>query len=100
MALFTKYDAPPYIASQYAGSFPFIDVGNKYVDIGAQYVPSALAGLTWSQVATDMRNPSSAVAKDIDGTANSITAAICKADPSAPKSVCDSPAAIAGAKDI
>ncbi len=100
LSLFTKYDAPPYVTAQYAGSFPFIDVGNKYVDIGAQYVPSTLAGLTWSQVATDMKNPSSKVAKAIDGTANSITAAICKVVPNAPKSVCTSAAVKAGAKDI
>jgi Domain of unknown function (DUF929) len=100
MALFSKYDTPPYVSSQYAGSFPFIDIGNKYVDIGAQYLPSVLAGLSWTEVATDMRNPTSTVAKNVDGAANVITAAICKADPKAPKSVCDSPAVKAGAKDL
>jgi len=97
MSLFTKYDAPPYVQSSSAsGSFPFIDIGNKYLVIGAQYVPSNLAHLTWAQVATDIRNPSSPVAKEIDGTANSITAAICKVVPNAPAAVCNSSAVKAG----
>jgi len=98
MALFTKYDAPPYVQSTaQSGSFPFVDIGNKYLDIGAQYVPGNLAGLTWTQVASDIRNSGSPVAKEIDGTANSITAAICKTLPNAPAGVCSSSAAKAGA---
>jgi hypothetical protein len=100
MALFTKYDAPPYVQSTGAGSFPFIDIGNKYLDIGAQYVPSNLANLTWTQIASQIRNASSPVAKEIDGTANSITAAICKVVPNAPAAVCNSPAAQAGAGSL
>lgn len=56
---------------------PFVDIGNRYILPQVQYVPSALAGMTWEQVAAAMRDPSSAVAKDIDGAANIITAAIC-----------------------
>jgi hypothetical protein len=95
-ALFSKYDAPPYIASGSAGAFPFVDIGNKYLVLGAQYMPSVLAGLSWNQVADDIRNPASPVAKAIDGTANSITAAICKIAPNAPTSVCNSQAVLAG----
>jgi len=100
MAVFTKYDAPPYVQSTGAGSFPFIDIGNKYLDIGAQYVPSNLAGLTWTQIASQIRDASSPVAKEIDGSANSITAAICKVVPNAPAGVCNSPAAQAGAGSL
>jgi hypothetical protein len=64
--------------------------------VGAQYVPSSLAGLTWSQVASQIKNPSSAVAKDVDGAANTITAAICKVTGNNPASVCSSSAAQAG----
>ena len=49
-----------------------------------------LAGLSWTQVAAAMRNPSSPVAKDIDGAANVITAAICTLTHSQPGSVCQS----------
>ncbi len=67
------------VFDRYAGgAFPFVDIGNRYLVTGAQYLPSALAGMTWSQVARAMRDPSSPVARDIDGAANMITAAICK----------------------
>ena len=96
-ALMSKFDAPPYVQSSQSGSFPFVDVGNQYIDIGAQYIPGDLAKLTWGQVATELRNdPSSTVAKDIDGAANSITAAICKITKDAPAAVCNSSAAKAG----
>ncbi len=61
-ALMTKYDAPPYVQSADSGSFPFVDIGNKYLVIGSQYLPSSLAKLTWAQVAAAIRNPSSPVA--------------------------------------
>jgi hypothetical protein len=99
-ALMTKYDAAPYVPSADASSFPFVDIGNQYLVIGAQYLPSNLAGLTWSKVASDVQDPSSTVAKGIDGTANSITAAICKIDKNAPASVCNSAAAKAGAGSL
>jgi thiol-disulfide isomerase/thioredoxin len=95
-ALFEKYDAPPYVPSTDKGAFPFVDFGNQYLIVGAQYVPSDLSKLTWAQVATDMRNPASKVGQDIDGAANSITAAICKITKDAPAAVCTSPAAKAG----
>ena len=59
------------------GAIPFVDIGNRYVVTGAQYLPSTLANMTWAQVAAAMRDPSSPVARDIDGAANMITAAIC-----------------------
>jgi Domain of unknown function (DUF929) len=90
LALLTKYDAPPYIAAADAGSIPFIDFGNKYVSLGASYDPGVLAGLSWSTIATDLSNPSSSVAKAIDGTANYITAAICKMTGNQPASACTS----------
>ena len=73
------------------GSFPFLDIANQYtLAQGAQYVSSDLAGLTWSQIATDVQNPSSTVAKDIDGAANIITAALCKVTGGQPGNVCSS----------
>jgi Domain of unknown function (DUF929) len=92
LAIFTKLDRPPYVTQKDTGSYPFLDIDNKYVDIGAQYLPSALAGMTWAQVAAALHDPSSAVAKDIDGAANTITAAICKATGGKPGNVCTSSA--------
>ncbi len=96
-ALMKKYDAPPYVQSSAAGDYPFVDIGNQYLVSGSQYLPSTLANLTWAQVAADIRNPDSAVAQGVDGTANAITAAICKITKDAPAAVCNSAAAKAGA---
>ena|SRR5580692_498021 len=95
-ALFSKYNAAPYVPAADAGAFPFVDIGNKYLVVGSQYVPTGFAGMTWGQIATAAKDPSSAVAKDIDGAANSITAAICKMTNNQPGSVCSSSAAQAG----
>jgi thiol-disulfide isomerase/thioredoxin len=95
-ALMSKWDAPPYVLASQTGAFPFVDFGNQYLINGAQFQPSVLANLTWGQVAADMRNPSTPVAKSIDGAANSITAAICKITKNAPAAVCSSAAAVAG----
>ncbi len=74
------------------GSIPFIDIGNTYVVTGASFSPQVLAGLSRSQIASELGDPSTAVAQAIDGAANDITAAICSVTGNQPSSVCDSPA--------
>ncbi len=89
--LMGKYDVPPYVpTSQDDGSFPFVDFGNKYVIDGASYDPGVLAGKSWSQVATALQDPTSAIAEAADGAANLITAAICKVTNGQPGNVCTS----------
>jgi len=80
-ALFARYGG---------GSIPFVDIGNRYFLPQVQYIPSALAGLSWTQVAAAMRDPSTAVARDIDGAANMVTAAICTVTHGQPGGVCQS----------
>lgn len=98
-ALMTKYDAPPFLQVS-NDPYPFVDIGNQYLISGSQYLPSTLAKLTWAQVAANIRDPSSAVAKSVDGTANAITAAICKITKNAPAAVCNSASAKAGAGSL
>ena len=88
MALFNKYDGPPYVPSADVGSFPFVDIGNQSLIIGSQYLPTAFSGLTWSQVAAAIRNPSSAIGKEVNGAANLITAQLCKLTHGQPGGVC------------
>jgi Domain of unknown function (DUF929) len=90
-ALFARYGG---------GSIPFVDIGNRYILPQVQYLPSALAGLSWTQVAAAMRDPSDAVARDIDGAANIITAAICALTNGQPGSVCHSAGVQAAAGSI
>ncbi len=60
------------------GSIPFVDVGNRYYEVGAGYLPDVLQGMSWTQIAQALQNPNSPVAKQVLGNANWITAAICK----------------------
>lgn len=81
-ALASKYDKQ--------GSIPFIDFGNKYVEVGnmAGYGPQDLSGKSWSQIAAALSDPSSPIAKAVDGAANYTTAAICKLTNNQPASAC------------
>jgi thiol-disulfide isomerase/thioredoxin len=81
-ALLSRYDASN------GGAIPFIDYGNKLLSVGATYDPGVLAGLTWSQIAGDLHNPDSAVAKAALGAANYTTAAICSLTGDQPASAC------------
>jgi len=87
-ALLTKYDAPPYVSSSATGSIPFIDFGNKYVLTGATYSPSVLAGKSWSEIAAALKDPTNPIAQAVDGTANYLTATICKVTGNQPASAC------------
>jgi Domain of unknown function (DUF929) len=90
--LVTKYDSPPYVQSGSQGAIPFVDIGNKYLVSGASYNPQLLQGKSWSQIAAALSNPSSPIAQGADGTANMLTAAICKLTGNQPSSVCTSKA--------
>jgi thiol-disulfide isomerase/thioredoxin len=87
-ALLTKYDAPPYVSSADAGAIPFIYFGGKYLSVGATYSPTVLNGKSWDQIASALSDPNSAIAKAIGGSANHITAAICKMTGNQPASAC------------
>jgi thiol-disulfide isomerase/thioredoxin len=81
-ALLTKYNKQ--------GSIPFIDFGNKYVQVGNSpgYGPQDLAGKTWAQIAAALHDPSSPTAKAVGGAANWTTATICKLTNNQPASAC------------
>ncbi|MBO0806247.1 MAG: DUF929 family protein [Nocardiopsaceae bacterium] len=87
-ALMNKWDAPPYVPQGDNGSFPFVDFGNKYGIFGASYDGNVLDGKSWATIATALKNPSSPIAQRVDGTANYITAAICKMTGNQPASAC------------
>lgn len=74
------------------GAIPFVDIGNRYVINGASYDPGLLQGLTMRQIAAALRDPSSPISKAILGTANAVTAGLCKATGGQPGNVCSSPA--------
>lgn len=80
-----------------SGSFPFIDLGGKYVISGASYDPGILKGKTQAQIAAALPDPTSPIAKAINGSANVISAALCKLTGNQPAGVCTSPGVTAAA---
>ncbi len=85
---FTRYNSQ--------GSFPFVDIGNQYVAIGATYPFTSLLdstqtnSLSWQDIASSLGNTKSPISKGILGTANYMTAAICNVTNQQPGSVCNS----------
>jgi len=69
-------------------AYPFIDIGGSYVVKSEMYNSAALKGLSWTQIGSQLNNPSSSLAKLIDGAANSIISDVCKIDGGNPSSVC------------
>lgn len=82
------------IATTYnsAGSIPFVDFGNRYAIVGASYDVGLLQGLTQTQIAAQLADPTTATAKGVLGAANMMTAALCKMTNGQPAAVCSSTA--------
>lgn len=86
--LVQKFDAPPYVSADSAGSIPFIDIANQQVSAGSYYSPEMLANLSYQDIVTQLRDSNSDIAKGMLGTANYLTAAICVATHNQPANVC------------
>ncbi|MDG6939139.1 MAG: DUF929 family protein [Nitrososphaerota archaeon] len=83
-ALWSTYDPPQNI--------PFVDIGNRYVVAGAQLSPGVIKqGGNWSQIASQLNDPGSSIAKSVDVAANTLIAAVCKVTGGQPAGVCSQP---------
>ncbi len=67
---------------------PFLDIGNKVFYDGSDFNYGVLSGLSQSQIASDLTDPSSIVAKNILGAALFLVAGICSITNNQPSSVC------------
>lgn len=77
------------IVNKYGGGgIPFIDIGGKYTVSGASYNPDVLQAKTHAQIAAALSDPTSPIARGVDGTANLVTAAICQSTSQQPATVC------------
>ena len=74
------------------GTIPFVDFGNRNVLSGATYSPDLIGGMSWQSVADSLKQTDSTQARAILGSANLISAAICKMTGDQPASVCSSAA--------
>jgi thiol-disulfide isomerase/thioredoxin len=91
-ALETPTPAQQQIMAKYdpAGGIPFVNIGNRYIQLStlAPYGPEDLQGKTWAQITAALRDPSSALGRQINASANYITAAICKITGNQPATAC------------
>jgi hypothetical protein len=84
------------------GGYPATNIGGLYGTVGSGYGPESLRGakLTPQKIANALHNPSSPIAKRVDGLANFFSAAICRATGNMPEDVCSSPGVQAGATKL
>jgi hypothetical protein len=85
--IFKQYDS--------GQTFPFMDINGTYIATAASYDFSVLLDgaqkpLSWQTIANSLTDTNSPVTKDIVGTANYLTAAICSVTHQQPGSVCHS----------
>nr|BBH94921.1 hypothetical protein KTA_31200 [Thermogemmatispora argillosa] len=71
-----------------SGGFPFLDIANIYMSQGQTVDPGLLSGLSQKDIAIQITNSSTSIAKSIVGVANYLTAGICVATNDQPASVC------------
>lgn len=87
--LFNAYDTAPYTPVQ--GGIPFMDIANHFLITGATYNPGVINGKSMNQIASGITNPSSNISKNVNASANLITAAVCSSTHNQPSLVCNSP---------
>jgi hypothetical protein len=76
------------IVNSFSSGIPFIDFGGRYALSGASFNPGILGGMDWQGIASKLTDPNSQQSQAVVGTANVLTAAICKITDSKPASVC------------
>ena len=88
-ALLTKWDVPPYVSSvQQDGSIPFVYMGGKYVQIGAQYNASPMSGMQFTKAVSYVTSGANATSKAAMAAAGYLVGDICALTHGQPASVC------------
>jgi hypothetical protein len=77
-------------ALKFAGGYPAVNVGGVYGTSGSGYGPGALKKKSAATIAAALADPTTPLAKRIDGLANFYSAAICKVTGGMPADVCTS----------
>lgn len=70
-------------------SIPFIDFGNKSVQVGSLILPGILSNVAWNGTIENLSSPNTPIAQNIVGTADVYTAEICRMTNFTPANVCD-----------
>jgi thiol-disulfide isomerase/thioredoxin len=88
LAVLHKWDAPPYVPSEFAGSVPFLDLGGRYILIGAQYDATHIAGWTFTSAASYLTSGNNATSKGVEAAAGYLTKCLCVLTHNQPASAC------------
>lgn len=87
-AIVNKYDAPPYTQAGSGHPFPFVSIGNQVVVTGGTVDSSLLVNHSYDDIARQLQDSNSDIAKSVLGAANYFTAAICSLTDNQPVNVC------------
>jgi hypothetical protein len=87
-ALFTKYDAPPYVPATDSGGIPFTYIAGSFVLIGPQWLGAQLSGLSWASAATTLTSGTTLMSKEAEAAAGFLVGDICAVTHDKPISVC------------
>jgi Domain of unknown function (DUF929) len=83
-AVMSQYDNPR--------QTPFIDFGGTATEIGSNVEPTVLAGMTWSQIAADLRHPATTAGGAILFSVDMLTSELCQLTDDRPAAACRAPA--------
>jgi hypothetical protein len=79
-AVFSEYDR--------GSDTPFLDFGGQATATGTDIIPATLTGLTWNQIAADLRRPASTAGAAILFSAAALTAELCQLTGNRPAAAC------------
>lgn len=95
-SLMAQYDTCASASPPSSGSIPFVDIANQYaLNCGAQFNPSCqpltslcISGDNWTQITSQLNDPTNPKTQAIVGAANYLVSAICQVTGGKPSSVC------------
>src|SRR4051794_14833369 len=70
--------------------FPYVNLAGRY-RVPTQFDPNVLKGKTVQEIATALSDPTTEIAKAVDGAANAFIAGLCKVTNNQPANVCTAP---------
>lgn len=85
---YNKYNQSPFINQDEVGKTPFINIANQQVSVGAYFQPDILSGRSYQDIVDQLKDTNSDISRNVLGTANLLTAALCVATSDQPGNVC------------
>lgn len=86
LARFRRFDKAPY--THYPGSIPFLDLGDRWIQVGSPVPPDLYKGLGWYDVASQIDSGKGALWAAVLGEADRLTRKLCIMTNGQPAKVC------------